>query len=138
MARKLTAKQEEFAKLVAAGSNLSDAYRKAYNANYSNNVMKVRGYETSTNPNVAAKIKELKNEVKQLELWRKEDSIRALISVVNEPSRPSDVVAAVKELNMMHGFNAAMELKHIGDADKPIKIDLSISPAEAYKKMIGK
>lgn len=111
----LTAKQEAFAKLVADGCNKADAYRKAYNAKYSPEVMRVRGNETAKKPNVAARIAELKADVRKLELWSKEDSIKALISIVKAPDKASDVVAAVKELNNMHGFNSATELKHTGD-----------------------
>ena len=134
----LTAKQEAFAKFVADGCDKSDAYRKAYSYKGSIQTTAVRGNETAKIPHVAARIAELKADVRKLELWSKEDSIKALISIIKAPDKASDVVAAVKELNNMHGFNAAMELKHVGDSANPIKIDLNISPADAYKKMIGK
>ena len=111
----LTAKQEAFAKLVADGCEKSDAYRKAYKSNYSTKVTGVRAGELSKLPHVAARIAELKADVRKLELWSKEDSIKALMSVIKAPDKASDVVAAVKELNNMHGFNSATELKHTGD-----------------------
>ena len=111
----LTPRQEAFAKLVANGSNKSDAYRKAYNSKSSIQSLAVRGNETAKIPHVAARIAELKADVRKLELWSKEDSIKALISIIKAPDKASDVVAAVKELNNMHGFNSATELKHTGD-----------------------
>lgn len=111
----LTAKQEAFAKLVADGCEKSDAYRKAYNSDASTKIVGTRAGELSKLPHVAARIAELKADVRKLELWSKEDSIKALISVVKTPDKASDVVAAVKELNNMHGFNSATELKHSGD-----------------------
>jgi phage terminase small subunit len=113
--RALTPKQEAFAKLVADGSDKANAYRIAYNSGFSKQGLATKGSETAKRPAVAARIAELKADVRKLELWSKEDSIRALINVINDPDKKSDVVTAVKELNNMHGFNSATELKHTGD-----------------------
>ena len=111
----LTPKQEAFAKLVASGSNKSDAYRRVYDTNTTPKVTGVKAGELAKVPHVAARIAELKADVRELELWSKEDSIKALMSVIKAPDKASDVVAAVKELKNMHGFNSATELKHTGD-----------------------
>ena len=105
----LTIKQESFAKLVADGCDKSEAYRRSYNSNMTPKVTGVKAGELSKVPHVAARIAELKADVRKLELWSKQDSINALISVIKAPDKASDVVAAVKELNNMHGFNAATE-----------------------------
>ena len=44
----------------------------------------------------------------------REDSVRSLVKVVRTAERPSDIVAAVKALNEMHGFNAPQKVEHSG------------------------
>jgi mannose-6-phosphate isomerase class I len=38
----------------------------------------------------------------------------ALKGVIKAPDRKSDVVAAVRELNVMHGFHEAQKIEHSG------------------------
>lgn len=64
---------------------------------------------------VAARIKELKAELADKELWTREDSVRTMKAVIADPeARCADKTAAVKVLNEMHGYNAPTELKHSG------------------------
>jgi phage terminase small subunit len=65
-------------------------------------------------PEVAEAIKILKEELAEKTMWTRVKSMQTMIDVVNsEESRKSDVIAAVKVLNEMHGYNS------------PTKIDLS-------------
>jgi hypothetical protein len=54
---------------------------------------------------------------------KREDSVRTLIAVIRQPDKASDVVAAVKALNDMHGFNAAQKVEHGGP---PVLVNLVI------------
>ena len=47
-------------------------------------------------------------------MWARNFSIKALKEVIEAPDRKSDVVAAVRELNVMHGFHEAQKIEHSG------------------------
>jgi mannose-6-phosphate isomerase class I len=64
------------------------------------------------------KVKKRIAEIQQLllirTLWSREQSVMALKEVIKAPDRKSDVVAAVRELNTMHGFHEAQKIEHSG------------------------
>jgi hypothetical protein len=64
------------------------------------------------------KVKKRIAEIQQLllirTLWSREQSVMALKEVIKAPDRKSDVVAAVRELNVMHGFHEAQKIEHSG------------------------
>jgi hypothetical protein len=71
----LTPKQEQFAKLVAKGSNLSDAYRQTYRSeNMSDKTIWQSAWEVSRNPKVAEMIERFQKANESMELH---DSERA-------------------------------------------------------------
>jgi phage terminase small subunit len=113
----LTDRQEKFAQLIANGSNKIDAYKGAGYAweNATTSSMHVSANSVFVNPKVKLRIEELKKELSDVCLWRREDSVKALKNVVENPDKKSDVVSAVKELNAMHGYNS------------PIKIDAMLT-----------
>jgi phage terminase small subunit len=111
----LTPKQEAFAQAVASGMTQADAYRSAYNADKMKpETIQNSAYKLMQDGDITARIEELREEVAQLHLWTREDSIRALKSVIAEPDKVSDITAAVKELNAMHGFNAPIKQEIYG------------------------
>ena len=65
-----------------------------------------------------AKVKKRIAEIQQMllirSIWSREQSVMALKEVIEAPDRKSDVVAAVRELNAMHGFNEAQKIEHSG------------------------
>lgn len=112
----LTAQQEAFALEVASGKSQAEAYRTAY--------PKSRAWKDSTVweqasrlmalSKVSARVAAHRTELAQRSLWAREDSVRSLVKVVRTADRPSDIVAAVKALNEMHGFNAPQKVEHSG------------------------
>jgi len=56
------------------------------------------------NGKVKARIAELRESVQEKQLWSREMSVKALVQAYREGSG-SVKVAAVKELNAMHGYN---------------------------------
>jgi phage terminase small subunit len=107
---RLTPKQEAFAQAVASGMTQADAYRSAYNSDKMKpETIQNSAYKLMQDGDITARIEELRAEVAQLHLWTREDSIRALKSVIAEPDKVSDITSAVKELNAMHGFNAPIK-----------------------------
>lgn len=130
----LTPKQEAFAQAVASGMTQADAYRSAYVTNgMKPETIQNSAYKLMQDGDITARIEELRAEVAQLHLWTREDSIRALKSVIAEPDKVSDITAAVKELNAMHGFNAPIKQEINGNMTHAITaIELiGVKPGES-------
>lgn len=101
----LTAKQEAFCQGIADGLGQADAYRAAYDAeDMKENSVYVQASKLMKNPKITQRIAELKSQVQEKQLWSREMSVKALIQAYREGSG-SVKVAAVKELNAMHGYN---------------------------------
>lgn len=112
---KLTAQQEAFAQAIADGLNQADAYRKTYKAaNSKPQRVWVQASELAANPKVAGRIDELKTALAEKALWTREQSVQTL-SQIASAGRNMERVAAVKELNSMHGFN------------EPAKVDIRVA-----------
>ena len=102
---KLTAKQEAFCQGIADGLGQADAYRAAYDAgDMKENSVYVQASKLMKNPKITQRIAELRSEVQEKQLWSREMSVKALVQAYREGSG-SVKVAAVKELNAMHGYN---------------------------------
>lgn len=103
----LTAKQEAFAQAIADGRNQSDAYRAAYSAGKMKaETVNSKAYELSKNGEVTARVKELRSALADKALWTREDSVQGLADIARAGyTKPNEIVAAIKELNAMHGFN---------------------------------
>jgi hypothetical protein len=115
--RKLTARQEKFCQGIADGQSYSDAYRNAYNAvNISNKSVWERSSRIADNSKVNARIAELKAKLEKKQLWTKEMSVNILGSIALKAAFDNNKIAAIKELNAMHGFN------------EPTKIELNNLP----------
>lgn len=101
----LTAKQEAFCQGIADGLGQADSYRAAYDAEgMKDNVIYARASELMKNGKITDRIKELRSQVQEKQLWSREMSVKALVQAYREGSG-SVKVAAVKELNAMHGYN---------------------------------
>lgn len=119
--KKLTPKQEAFCQSVADGKTYSDAYRLSYNTEKMKaESVNRKAYELIENGNISARIEVLKKELADKCLWSREQSISALVSVINYPDKQADVISAVKELNSMLGFDAPKQFEQLGPNGKPI------------------
>jgi hypothetical protein len=115
MSENLTAKQEAYAQNIADGMTQADAYRSAYDAEgMTDNTIYARASELMRNSKVADRIQELRNALAEKVLWTREMSVKALVQTFRESSG-SVKVAAVKELNAMHGYNEAVKLNISGN-----------------------
>ena len=113
---KLTAKQEAFAQAVAGGMNQSDAYRSAYNAGKmkAETVQQVAS-RMMADRKVSARVESLKAALESKGLWTREKSVKALASIADGgEAKATEIVAAIKELNLMHGFNAPSKVEISG------------------------
>lgn len=125
----LTSQQETFAQAVAANKTLSDAYREAYNVGETTKDKSVNeeASRTAAIPKIASRIRFLKQELAAKILWTKEQSVAILAKIAQEEAElAKDKIAAVKELNAMHGHNAPTKveadvtLRNAEKADKDI------------------
>ena len=112
---KLTAKQEAFCQGIADGLGQADSYRAAYDAEgMKDNVIYARASELMKNGKVTDRIKGLRSEVQDKQLWSREMSVKALVQAYREGSGAVKV-SAVKELNAMHGYNEPSKLNISGN-----------------------
>jgi len=103
-------KQEAFSQGIADGLDQASAYRAAYDAEgMADNTIYARASELVRNSKVADRIAELKGALAEKVLWTREMSVKALVQTFKE-SAGSVRVAAVKELNAMHGYNEPSKL----------------------------
>ena len=109
----LTAKQENFAQAVAGGMNQSDAYRSAYNAGKMKpESINQLACKLAADINVSSRVKELQTELANKSLWTRQDSVAELADIARGvESKAAEKVAAIKELNLMHGFNAPSKIE---------------------------
>ena len=111
----LTAKQEAFCQGIADGLGQADSYRAAYDAeDMKENSVYVNASKLMKNAKVMQRIAELKSQVQEKQLWSREMSVKALVQAYKEGSG-SVKVAAVKELNAMHGYNEPAKLNINGN-----------------------
>jgi len=111
---KLTAKQEAFAQAIADGKDQATAYRAAYDAeSMKDESVYSQASKLMKNPKVTTRVNELKKVTADKQLWTREMSVKGLMQafkVANAEKSASGMTGAVKELNIMHGFNEPTKL----------------------------
>ena len=115
----LTPMQERFAQEVASGKSQAASYRIAYpkSVKWKDSAVWSQSARLMANSTVSARVEFLRAELAEKALWKREDSVRELMAVINAPDKAVDIVAAVKVLNEMHGYNEPKEIKHSGGMD---------------------
>lgn len=117
----LTPKQEKFAQCIADGMSQADAYRASFACeNMKDNSIYREASLLMDAPKISQRIAELRTKLEKKTLWTREMSVKALIGAYKE-GKPHEKIAAVKELNVMHGYNI------------PIADDTSASKANAIE-----
>jgi hypothetical protein len=131
---KLTAKQELFAQCIADGMGQTDAYRTAYDAKGMKDVtLYPLASKVMSNHKVATRIAELKSMVVEKQLWTREMSVKGLIQayrIAQDAKTSTGMTAAVKELNVMHGFNEPTKLSITGSMIQRIQREVIDDNAE--------
>jgi hypothetical protein len=111
---KLTAKQEAFCQGIADGLGQADAYRMAYDADgMKDNTIYSKASVLMSDGKITARVAELKSQVAEKQLWTREMSVKGLMSayrIALEAKASTGMTAAVKELNIMHGYNEPTKL----------------------------
>ncbi len=103
---KLTPNQEKFCQLVADGNNYSDAYREAYPASQKWKDKTVNESASRLYSKVSARVETIRGEIAKKNLWTREESVKVLADIARQSKREADRIAAIKELNSMHGFKS--------------------------------
>lgn len=103
----LTDKQERFAQLVVELSSKSEAYRRVYDCeNMTDKSINEEACRTSMNLKVSARIEELRDELAIQSLWRRVNSVNGLKKIAeSNEAQHKDIVAAIKALNSMYGWD---------------------------------
>ena len=116
---KLTAKQEAFAQAIADGMGQADAYRMAYDAEgMKDSTVYPKASRMMNEGKIRARVDELKSQVVEKQLWTREMSVKGLIQayrIAQDAKTSTGMTAAVKELNVMHGFNEPTKLSITGN-----------------------
>ncbi len=109
----LTAKQEAFAQAIASGMNQSDAYRAAYDASKTKpESVNVNASKLMAGAKVSLRVAELQAALADKQLWTRIDSVTELADIARgSESKAAEKIAAIKELNLMHGFNAPTKIE---------------------------
>jgi hypothetical protein len=128
----LTDKQEKFAQHVAEGKSQHEAYKTAYNCKtMSRKCIDENASRLMANSKVSARVSQLKRIVDfvatqrmaESVIWTRQMSIDGLCSIFKDPEAPHSArVAALKEINAMHGYNEATKINLGGQKDNPILI----------------
>lgn len=114
MTRELTPAEENFTQLLAAGKTQSDAYREAFpqSQRWKDETLWPKASNLAKSNKVQTRLKQLQERLEEKALWSREQSVQTLLTVINDPDKKTDIIAAVKELNAMHGFNAPQVIDH--------------------------
>jgi phage terminase small subunit len=99
---------EIFAQAIVAGKSQADAYRAAYpvSLKWKDESVHPKASHMSKNDTVLARVQELRKTVEKKTLWSIEESVKGLKEIVADDSyKGSERIAAIKELNVMFGYN---------------------------------
>ena len=131
---KLTAKQEAFAQAIADGMGQGDAYRMAYDAEgMKDSTIYPKASRMLSEGKIRARVDELKSLVVEKQLWTREMSVKGLIQayrIAQDAKTSTGMTAAVKELNVMHGFNEPTKLNITGSMIQRIQREVIDDNAE--------
>jgi hypothetical protein len=132
LVRELTPKQEKFCQAIFNGMTLVDAYKSAYNAeNMQKTTIYKRAAEQMNHGGISGRVAELRGELQERTLWTKEEAANVLKSIIYRvieddkgnivsAVQDKDAVAAIKELNAMHGINAPSKQEITGKDGAPL------------------
>lgn len=142
----LTPKQEVFCHAyIENGGNASAAYREAYDAeDMQQNSVYVASSRLLSDPKVSLRVKELREELAYkhrltvADLLRELEEARVAASTCETPQASAMTAATMGKAKLL-GYDKPAVVKHevSGVDGGPIKSDVTINPADAYRELIG-
>lgn len=122
-AERFTHKQEIFCKLKALGKTNSEAYKVAYDNQDTNpKVVSMKASWLYSQPKIRQRIAELQQDSINEYNWTRRKAILALADIVENDNSQSRI-GAVKELNLMHGFDKP-EVRDSEESETPVSITI--------------
>lgn len=109
----LDPRREKFAQGVADGLSQAESYRRANPkkaAKWKDTTVWVNASQLMADPKVSQRVAELREQMAEKALWKREDSVRILSEIAQAGEKDADRVRAVTELNSMHGYDAPKTL----------------------------
>ncbi|WP_052399142.1 terminase small subunit [Candidatus Francisella endociliophora] len=109
---KLTPQQELFCQEYVKCGNATQSYKKAYPKaeKWKESAVWSKSSELLANGKVSERVKELKQQLQNSNLWTRERSVKILAQIAEyDFQTQTDRINAVKELNKMHGYDAPVE-----------------------------
>ena len=119
----ITSKQEAFCQALLAGRSQSDAYRDAYNTKLSSTAgaIAVSASKLISDPQITRRIAELRKADAEAVCWSRRQFEEVLKDIaLSEAIKPSERIAAIRELNTMFGYKAPSEAVVSVNTLKPI------------------
>ena len=127
----MTPKQEKFAQCVADGMSQADAYRTAFDVKQTTKpeTVQANASRLMSDSMVSARVQQLKDALANKALWTRADSVRALetaMRIAQDKDNATGLVAAVKEMNAMHGFNEPSKLELTGGTNNVNRVEFLV------------
>ena len=120
----LTAKQEAFANNIVEGMNQADAYRSAYNANnMSDNAVYREASLLVSNPKVAQRISELRDELSKPTIMSAQRRLEWLTELINSEE---DINAKLKAIDIMNKMSGEYTQKIEADVKNEVTINVEL------------
>lgn len=125
--KKLTDRQNLFCRFKAKGKSNADAYRDAFNNKAGDPNIHQKASVLMAMPKIQERIKELQAAEGREYIWTRNMAIMYLIEIV-ENEVAAFALGAIKELNVMHGFDKPLPGVNEADED-PIGITVTVHDA---------
>ncbi len=116
-----------FCRLKAIGKTGAVVYRESFNSNAKDQTIYQKASILMAMPKIKDRIKELQKSEDQTYLWTRNMAIMHLLEIV-EKKVPAFALGAIKELNIMHGFDKPLPTVNESDED-PIGITVTVHDA---------
>jgi phage terminase small subunit len=124
----LTAKQEAFAVNIVEGMNQADAYRSAYSAkNMSDNAIYREASLLVSNPKIAQRIAELREELSKPTIMTAQKRLEWLTELINSEE---DVNAKLKAIDIMNKMQGEYTQKIEADVKSEVTINVELVDEE--------
>lgn len=146
-AAELKPNHDDFCRAVAGGALYLDAYREHIAGKRKRNpegkpeTQRSNASNFIKRPEIAQRIRELRAELAAEELWTRKQSVGVLtraIKMAIDDNKPQHMVAAVKELNSMHGFNEPVKVDHTTGGESFNRESVSLVDAAIAKALAEK
>ncbi len=125
----LTPKQEKFCLAYLETGNASDAYRQAYDADgMTAKTITEESCRILKTPKISARVGELRDKLEAECLWSRQQSVTTLARIAgSEKESATARIAAVKELNAMHGYNVptSSQTPFLGADGQPVAVTIN-------------